>query len=310
MGYTFLPPPMPKEKPLLTIKLTGKGLRSGHIPVPMLVKICAEAQRAVNRQSEALAGKRSLRPGRHTSETTEECTLDLVALKKGSTTLQFVPASENHSLLGIGFDAVTGVAQALESVSRQRHPGEQPDAGVLAALNGLGEVFRPEMGVEKLLWIVPAHNGVRRKKVEFNEILHSKLKERIQLPLSTSATGEGPNALEGTLEWTEGKGRIVPPIGSPTLFSFGSDKVTAVLEATGKPVKATVDPKTHKLENIELASSPIIEGDRRFFVAKTIDQLIAQKGVRPIEDLKSLSGAIPDEDVDDFVADIYHDRQA
>lgn len=310
VGIYFFPSPMPKETPLLTIKISGKGLRSGHIPVPLLVTICAEAQRAVNRQAEALAGKRSLRPGRHTAEVRDECTLDLVALKKGSTTLQFVPASEQHSLLGIGLDAVMGVAEALQSVSHRRYRGEPPDAGVLSALSGLGEVFRPEVGVEKLQWIVPAHGGTRRKKVEFNQTLHSKLRERIQPLLSSSVTAVEPSALEGTLELTEGKGRIVPPVGSPTLFNFGSDQAVAVLEATKKPVKITVDPKTHKLENLEVASAPIIDGNRRFFVSKTIDQLIAEQGIRPIEDLKSLAGAIPDEDVDDFLADIYRERGA
>jgi hypothetical protein len=116
--------------------------------------------------------------------------------------------------------------------------------------------------------------------------------------------------LRGTLELTEGRGRIVPAVGSPTQFSFGSDQATAVLEAAKKPVKATVDPKTHKLGNIEVTSGPVIEGNRRFFVAKTIEQLIAEQGIHPIKNLKSLAGAIPDEDVDDFIADIYRDRQA
>lgn len=34
---------------------------------------------------------------------------------------------------------------------------------------------------------------------------------------------------------------------------------------------------------------------------KTIDQLIAEQGVRPIMDLKALCGALPDEDVDEMV---------
>src|SRR5258708_2480774 len=47
---------------------------------------------------------------------------------------------------------------------------------------------------------------------------------------------------------SRGSVHIVPAFGSPTLFSFGSDKAETVLEATRKPVRATVDPKTHKLE--------------------------------------------------------------
>jgi hypothetical protein len=49
---------------------------------------------------------------------------------------------------------------------------------------------------------------------------------------------------------------------------------------------------------------------RSFFEAKTIDQLIAEQGVHPVTDLSILAGTIPDEDMDEFVADIYRDRLA
>src|SRR5436853_437147 len=39
----------------------------------------------------------------------------------------------------------------------------------------------------------------------------------------------------------------------------------------------------------------------QFFSAKTIEQLIAEQGTQPITDLSLLSGAIPDEDLDEFV---------
>jgi hypothetical protein len=305
---------MPKEKPLLKIRVVGRGLRPGHIPIPLLLKICGEAQRAINRQAEALAGKRSLRPGPPTTEVAEECTLDLVGLKKGSTTLDFVQASDQKSMLPIGIEAVSGVAGTLKFFSGRRRKAPLLDHGVLVALDGLGEVFQGDSDIDKLEWIVPTHNGTKRVKAEFDAKLVPKLKAHLQpmLPLAQQPIGTQipSSSFEGTLELTEGKGRIVPAVGSPTQFSFGSDQAAAVLEATKKPVKARVDPKTHKLENIEITSGPVIDGSRRFFVAKTIEQLIAEQGIHPVKKLTSLAGAIPDEDVDDFVADIYRDRQA
>ena len=47
---------------------------------------------------------------------------------------------------------------------------------------------------------------------------------------------------------------------------------------------------------------------RKFFTAKTLDQLIAERGIKPIPDISVLAGAIPDEDIDEFVADIYRSR--
>lgn len=302
---------MRKEKPLLKIKISGRGIKKGHVPVPLLLRICGEAQKAINRQAEALAGKRSLRPGPATAEVAQECTLDLVRLGDNSTTLDFVPNADQQSLLPIGIEAVSGVGAALKFVTRKRGKAPPPDVGVLDSLNNLGEVF--DSGVENLQWIVPAYNGARRITAEFNAKVRPKLQAQLQqvLPLAPASSVSQPlSSVVGTLELGEGKGRIVPAVGVPTQFSFGSDKAETVLEATQKPVRATVDPRTHKLQGIEITSPPTLHGDRGFFVAKTIDQLIAEQGIHPITDLKLLAGAIPDEDVDDFVADIYRDREA
>jgi hypothetical protein len=62
-----------------------------------------------------------------------------------------------------------------------------------------------------------------------------------------------------------------------------------------------------RIVKIESESRPIWSADN-FFSAKTIEQLIAEQGVRPIADIGIFAGAIPDEDVDEFVADIYRNR--
>lgn len=49
--------------------------------------------------------------------------------------------------------------------------------------------------------------------------------------------------------------------------------------------------------------------DKSFFAPKTIGQLIAEQHVHPIANISILSGAIPDENVDEFVAEIYRDRK-
>lgn len=314
MGYTFVPSPMRSEKPLLKIKISGPAIKPGRIPIPLLVDICNETQKAVNREVQALEGKTSLRPGPPTKNVTRECTLELIGVERGSTILNFVPQSDQGVLpeLAIRTAAIDGVAKALKSLGKRRGKPEPIDFGLLDALDHLGGVL--EKGVSRLQLIVPPHNGQKKNFIaDLTPAIRPKIKARLQpslLVIGSPKPAETSFLLEGTLELTEGKGRIVPAVGSPTLFSFGSDKATAVIEATKKPVRATVDPKTHKLENVEITAPPLLGGDRGFFVAKTIDQLIAEQGVHPIDDLKSLAGAIPDDDVDEFVADIYRDRQA
>jgi hypothetical protein len=45
-----------------------------------------------------------------------------------------------------------------------------------------------------------------------------------------------------------------------------------------------------------------------FFAAKTIAQLMDEQKVGPPGDIGVLAGAIPDEDLDDFIAGIHRDR--
>jgi hypothetical protein len=47
-----------------------------------------------------------------------------------------------------------------------------------------------------------------------------------------------------------------------------------------------------------------------FFTAKSIDELIAEQGTQPVSDITVFAGVIPDEDIDEFVADIYRSRNA
>jgi hypothetical protein len=75
-----------------------------------------------------------------------------------------------------------------------------------------------------------------------------------------------------------------------------------------KPVKVAMNTKTHKIESIEVTSPPNTLGGG-FFAPKSIDQLIVEQGIHPITDLEALSGAIPEEDVDEFVAEIYRSRE-
>ena len=294
------------EKPLLKIKIHGTGFKPGRIPVPLLLKICGEAQTAVNRQAEALEGKRSLRPGPVIANVARECTLELFGLKKGSTTLNFARASEQGQLIesqSLSFEAVTGVAAALKAAFRKRNPVQIADVGVLDTLNNLGEAF--EKGVSKIEWIVPAHNGTKRISVSFSPKLRTRIASGVQRPASDVSS-----TVEGTLELTEGRCRINPPVGAPISCAFEREQAEEVFEAMRKPVKVKMDAKTHKIENIEITSPPDTLGTFGFFAAKSIDQLIAEQKVRPVRNLAVFSGELSDDEVDDLITEIHQGREA
>src|SRR5262249_14324607 len=149
---------------------------------------------------------------------------------------------------------------------RRRSAGRVPNPAVLDALDELGEhVF--SSGINKLKWIVPAQRHRKGVTVEFVPETIPKIKRSKQqsLPLDTNAPAlpfaenlwdRAPLAeqgvLEGMLEITDGKARIRPILGSPTVVSFGSDLAENVLEAAHKPVRVQLDPTNRKIAGIEV----------------------------------------------------------
>ncbi len=218
--------------------------------------------------------------------------------------MDFARAADQQPLIEsqtASFEAVTAVAGALKAAGDRRRKTLPVDPGVLDTLNRLGEVF--EKGVEKIEWIVPRQNGTKQLTAEYVPAVRAKIAARVQKPAA-----HVPSTVEGTLELGEGKVCITTAVGVPSMYGYELDRVPEVIEAMHKPVKAKVDPKTRKIEKIEIQEEPGISGVS-FFAPKTIDQLIAEQGIRPIADLAVLSGALPDDDLDDLVAEIYRSRE-
>ncbi len=159
--------PKPKERPLLTISISGPEVKPGRISVPVLLKLCQEAQAAISRQAEANEARRSETPS--TDLVHRECTLELIALKRGSTTLDFARANKQVSLLpemaAVSIEAASAVATTLLAASQKRGKWKPSDPGVLDALDDLGSIF--DAGIDKVKWIVPRQNGHRRTAAEF-----------------------------------------------------------------------------------------------------------------------------------------------
>jgi uncharacterized protein YdhG (YjbR/CyaY superfamily) len=241
------------KPPLLEIKITGPGVKPGCIALGLLYKICNEAQEAVNRQAQAIESKTTGKP--ITEAAMRECRLELVGLRKGSTILEFSPASKHPSLLPevelLGVEAVSEVATTLRAVNQRSGKWRAPDPRVLDALEVLGSIFQE--GVDRLKWIAPANAGRKRTTAEFDPSYLPKIKRRKQESLEFESL---PETTEHSVQ--------IPPI----------DFIR-----------------------------------KKFFTPRTIEQLIAEQHVHPIANISILSGPIPDQDVDQFVAEIYRDRK-
>jgi hypothetical protein len=309
---------MKRTKPLLKLRIEGPGVRSGAISVPDLIQICKAAQDAVNRQAEAMRGGQSLRPGPHSAVVSEECTLELTGIKKGSTVLPFSLAKSQQSLPNMstfGKDVVRQVAIAVKTLGsrNRRKAGDDLEPGLLDSLLEMGEVF--DKGITRIEWIVPA-NGRRALKAVFDKRVREKVVQRIKGPSSRTETVEGVLEMADFKE-QDHKCRIHPPVGQPIVCTFTPEQEQEIYDALRKPVRitgtATINSNNDKVEAIAIEKISVTEhlliGAREFHSGRSLQQLAEAQGVEPLTNPKVLVGGWPEgEDVDEFVEDIYSSR--
>ena len=304
-----------KPRSVLKLKITGPDVRSGRIPIPDLIVICQQAQSAIDRQAEALEGKRTLRPGPTIDKVRHECTLDLVSLEKGSAVLGFdqaQPQQDLPAMRGLGMDAVSKVAGAIASLGRDGNA--EIDPGVLDSLNKMGELLHN--GVDAIEWIVPAQPGHRLVRARFTKTVHQRIAARLKPPKKTDTTVDGILEM-ADFKPAEQRCRIHPPLGPPINCTFNPDLADSVYDVLRQAAriegKATVNAETGRTESIEIRSvqplDPLTVNAGSFFRGWTFDQLVHMQAVGPLRDLRDLAGVWPpDDDVDDALTEIYRHR--
>lgn len=310
-----------RTKYVLQLKIEGPGIRSGAIPVPELLRICGAVQDAVNRQATALQGKRSLRPGPTIGVVQQECTLELVGIKKGSTTLPFTLAKSQQpipelGLVTFGIEAVEQFAAAVDAIGTNGKI-KDIDSGVLDSLEKLGEVFEKK-SINKIVVQVPRHGKHRSIKTVFDKRIREKVIKLVKTPSHRVET------IEGKLEMADFKPldykcRIAPLLGKPVICTFDKDREAAILGLMLKPVKITgdarINPHSGQTDEIHITDVESIDellmGAKEFFANKSLSELAKTQGVKPLDNPSILIGGWPaDENVDEFLEKTYKERSA
>ena len=316
-------PVFKQPKYVLKVKVEGPRVHRKGIAVPDLVRICAALQSAVHRQAEAMEkpSTPTLRRGPITATAQEECTLELVDLKGGSTDLVFRYAKTQQPLpipefATFGSDVLARIAETVKDFGGRKHSGSEVDAGVLDSLRELGEVL-DKNSVTKISLTVPRHNGRPRAiKAVLNSSVRDRITTRVKLPTQSQLT------VEGKLEMADFKEtgklcRVHPPIGLPLQCSFDPWLEDQIYGALRRPVRvsgtARLNPVSSRPEELRIEKIEILDelllGARDFFASRTLEQLAASQGVHPMDKPEELTGGWPnDESVDEFVSSIYLGR--
>lgn len=306
----------PKDA-VLTLKITGPGIRKGRISVPDLIKICQDAQSAVNRQAESLAGRKTLHPGPVAGLIRKECTLELIGIREGSTELDFglakpqmlLPFAEAKSF---GSEVVHELADTIKSLGNGNKKTDL-DPGVLQSIYGLGGIT--ETGrISTLKWVAP---GTTKPVIA---PVTKKVREQAAIQLSRPTFKF--TQIDGVLDMADfsrrdRKCRIDPAIGVPVICTFGPEHESNVQSLIRQPVRVhglgKIQPNSDRIDSLEIQSIEALPslylGEGNFALSPSVEQLASAQGVNALRDARSLAGVLADDEVEDFISAIYESRR-
>ncbi|MGA7931241.1 MAG: hypothetical protein WCA20_35260 [Candidatus Sulfotelmatobacter sp.] len=302
-------------KPVLQLKIDGPGMRKGRVPIPELVRICQEAQNAINKQAEALKKRKTYHPGPVEQSIKEECTLELIGIHGNSpTTLDFDLRKPQRAL---DFSDELGQRAIREIITGLRKRTDGFDPGVLLRMYTLTGVISPKL-ISRIDWIAPSRNGHNTKmSVAITKAVRNRLAKKLSAPRKALVE------IAGVLDMADFKPedfrcRIDTPIGASIECTFDPSKADYVQKWLRKNVRVqgegTIHPYTDKVEVLrinEITLAPLEAlADQSFFANPSLEELIAASNVKPITDPSVLAGWVPDdEDVDEMVRHIYESRK-
>lgn len=306
-----------ESSPIFKLKLRGPGVRRGRITVPDLIEICGEAQNVIHKQAEAMKGKKTIHPGPTSSAIQDECTLELIGIKDGSTVLEFDLAKPQMHFQfkdHFGAQVLAEVANTIQSLNKRQ--SEPMDPGLLLSLYGFSGLVERK-GIQSIRWMTSQRNGFRPTSVPITKNVREKTAARLSRPQKITVQVDGILDM-ADFKQEELKCRIDPPIGASITCAFDQDRANDIYQLLRRPVRAkgeaTLKPYTDRIDWIHIAEiTPLPSlhlGEGNFFANPSIAELAALQKVGPLKDFSALSGGIPDdEDIDELVEGIYAARK-
>lgn len=312
---------MGKRNILLQLKLRGPGVRSGSISVPDLIKICQEMQNAVSRQAEAIEGRKTIHPGPVALAIQQECTLELIGIKKGSTTLQFdivKPQMHLYDDQSLAVEVIADLAATIKTFGNGStyQSDDRPAPGVLNSLYNLGGVTEAKR-ISSIEWISPRKGNRKRIAAPLTKTVRTKIATQLSRPRLVSMS------IDGILDMADFRPndrrcRIDPALGAPIVCAFGEDLENIVYSLLRKPARVTGDgtlqPYAHTPDLIyirTISELPSLElGQGMFHASPSIEDLAASQNIKPLRSAADLATKDPgDEDVDTMIDEIYSSRK-
>ncbi len=287
--------------PILTLRITGPATRDGRMPLNALLQLGKHVQLAVERVGRVLVGQMdSRRPGRKPQEIAQACSLEVVALSRGSFEMALDLPRTRFESMDLGVAAVEHLLEGVETIGHD--DGRLPagyDLGVLHSLRDIGSLLGE--GIDA----VEMEGRTQRyaRTIAVTRVVQERVARLIRTPVSNQRTVEG-RLLMADFRHAGERCRLHPPTGEPISCRFDESLAERVYEYLRSYVRVTGDAQEDPATGRVLALSirdiePVrMEGQvfertdaDAFWQDATLERLAEEQGVQPIGRLEDVFGA-------------------
>ena len=221
-----------------------------------------------------------------------------------------LPLPEQRTL---GLEAIEELVNTIHSLGNGNKK-EDLDPGVLRSIYGISGLI--DKRVTSLTW--STKKGGTTESIQGK--ITKKVRERVAAHLSQPRFKL--MLVDGVLDMADfnrrdRKCRIDPAIGTSVICSFGVDLEGIVQSLLRSPVRvkglAKIQPDSDRVESLEMKAieplSSLDLGEGNFFASHTIKELVETQGVKPFAKASATAWLLSDEEVADFVSEIYGARE-
>ena len=286
--------------PILIVRVKGSATKGGRVRLSVLLHLGKHIQAAVERVGRVLVGQMdSRRPGRKRQEILQECSLEVVALNRGSFEIALDLPRTRFESMDLGISAVEHFLEGVELIA---HDGKGLptgyDVGVLHSLRDIGGLL--DNGIETIE--IESRTQRLSRRAAVTPVVRERIVRLIRSPVSNQRTLEG-RLLMADFKRAGERCRLHPPIGDPVPCRFDESLAERVYEYLRSYVRITgeaqEDPLTGKLFSVNICDIELVrmEGEafdamdaEKFWQDRTLEELAGEQSVQPIRRLEDVFG--------------------
>jgi hypothetical protein len=303
-----------KQKPLLSFKFEGPGIRDGRILYDDLSMFVSSIRLSIQRIINSIQTCESIRTGRPSRSIQVLSALEIVSMRKGSFRLGLDLRRDGLMLPGmdLGEEATDKLVTGIRCIAKNKTLPQEFDEGVLTTLRDAGRIM--ERGIDTVRINSETNFGVKR--AIYIQQTRNVIIRTIRNYQKEYAVIEG-RLLGADVKEDKLRCRIEPSIGEPINCRFDETVTEQVIHLMRHFVQArgeaTYEPITSKMISFYIRDLEPIQTDSGltealnspFWRSKNFDELVTEQNIQPIEDLTRVTGGWPkDEDIDQFLESI------